>query len=137
MTTLRIDWVNRSVFLQESPSQAKPRLAFQVTLNGVIFRGLDMAFLIPDDKTAQVLVTPKDAKGFDAPVEDISYASSDESIVTVDQLGLITPVGLGVAQINVTADALIGEGTVVLAGLLEVEVVAGQAVGLSVGATIG
>ena len=93
-------------------------------------------FLLPDDKTATVSVDPVDGKGFAAPVENLTYSSSDETVVTVDQAGIITPVGLGSATVNVTADALIGEGEVILAGMLEVQVIAGQAVSLAITATL-
>ena len=93
-------------------------------------------FILPDDRTAAVVVAAKDAKGFDAAVEGVTFSSSDETVVAVDAAGVITPVGLGTATVNVTADALIGEGTANLVGLLEVQVVAGQAVSLGVTANL-
>ena len=49
---------------------------------------------------------------------------------------MVTPLSLGDVQINVIADALIGEGDVDIAGVLDVNVVGGQAVSLNLSATL-
>lgn len=135
-TLLNIDWDKRSVCIRELEDRATPRMIFSITTSGTTFIGQDIMFLLPDDKTATVQVIAADAKGFSAPVEDLTFSSSDETIVTVDAAGLITPVGIGMATVNVTADAQIGEGVTTIAGMLEVQVVAGQAVSLNVTAAI-
>ena len=95
-----------------------------------------MSFLIPDDRQALIIVSSTDAKGNQAALENVVFASSDSAVAAVDANGLIIPGILGVAQITVTADALIGEGEAMLQGLLDVEVLAGQAVSISVGAQL-
>jgi hypothetical protein len=135
-TELKIDWKNQTLLLKESLDQAKPHLVFTVQTSGITFKGKNIMFLLPDDRTATIIVDPVDAKGFSAPVEDLVFSSSDEAVVTIDTVGLITPTGIGTANINVTADSLIGEGVVTIAGILEVQVVAGQAVSLAVTAVL-
>ena len=133
---LKVDWKSQAIYIREIKDKAYPHLVFTVNLCGVIFKGTKLMFLLPDDKTATIVVSPADIKGFAAPVEDLSYSSSDASIVAVDATGLITPVGLGTATINVTADAIIGDGVSTIAGTLDVQVVASQAVSLAVTATL-
>jgi uncharacterized radical SAM superfamily protein len=135
-TEIKIDWFNRTLFLKESPTKSKPHLLIGVYYSGVTFKGVDIMFLLPDDKTATVVVSAVDAKGFTAQVEGVEFSSSDETIVTVDSAGVMTPVGIGSATINVVADALIGEGVEALVGLLEVTTVAGKAVSLNVTAVL-
>jgi uncharacterized protein YjdB len=107
-----------------------------VSLCGIIFRGINMSFTLPDDRTAQINVTGADARGNAAPLENITYTSSDETKATVDAAGLITPVGLGAFQVTINAYAQIGDGITLLTGLLDAEVVAGQAVTLAVNASL-
>lgn len=135
-TNLRIDWDNRSATLTDIPAPLSPRLVLWVNYRGFLFSGEKLMFLMPDDRTAQVTVNPVDSKGFAAPVENLVFSSSDEAVVTVDAVGVITPVGLGIATVNVTADAQIGDGVTTIAGMLEVQVIAGQAVSLAVVATL-
>ncbi len=85
------------------------------------------------DYILKLQVSGKDAKGFPAPLENVTYTSSAPEIAAVDAAGLVTPVGVGLAQINVTADARIGPEEKVLTGLVEITVVAGEAVTLDVG----
>lgn len=99
-----------------------------------------MAFLLTDVQKVSLSITPVTAAGNAAPVESVTWASSNEAVLTVvaaeDGLSAVaTAVGpLGTAQVTVVADALIGEGTVELTGVLDVEVVASQAVSLVVAA---
>lgn len=74
----------------------------------------------------------KDRLGKPAPVEDISWASSDESVVRVtvsDDLLSATVVaqGVGTATVNVNADAQIGAGVQPLIGTKEYTITAGVA----------
>lgn len=94
-----------------------------------------MAFLLTDVQMVTVDVAFADAEGNPADVEGAPvWASSDESVLTVtpsdDGFGAdVSSVGpLGSAQVSVTADADLGEGTTEVIGLLDVEVVASAAV---------
>lgn len=98
-------------------------------------KGHKMAITLRDDFILPLVVSGADAKGFAAPVEGVTYSSSDETIATVDANGVVTPVAPGTAQVTVKADAEIGDGEVDLVGTVDVEVVAGQAVTLAVSGT--
>lgn len=99
-------------------------------------------FTIPADKTANGTVSYVDAKGNPAQVEGAPvWSSSDPSIVdvvpSVDGFSAtVTPGAVGVAQIKVEADADLGAGVVPVVGLVDVEVVAGQAVAGNVSLTL-
>lgn len=136
ITVLKINWQDKALYLKQLRSDGKPRLGLSVLFSGAIFKGENIMFILPDDKTATVLVSAVDAKGFPAPIESVTYSSSDEKVVTVDVDGVVTPTGVGSATVNVTADAQIGEGVDTLVGLLELQVVAGKAVSLGVVAVL-
>lgn len=97
-----------------------------------------MAFILSDIQKVALSITPVDGAGNPAPVEGVVWASSNEAVLTVvaaeDGLSaVVTAVGpLGQAQVSVKADAQIGEGVVELTGVLDVDVVASQAVSLAV-----
>ena len=92
-------------------------------------------FLLRDDQTAHINIQAVDAKGFDAQLQTVTYSSSDESVATVTN-AVITAVKPGTATINVLADADLGDGVVQIAGTLDIQVVAGQAVTLAVTAEL-
>jgi hypothetical protein len=79
-----------------------------------------------------------DAKGNPAPVENVVFEGSDPNIILVrtdetDQTkATVLARTVGTAQVTVTADADIGEGEKELMGLLDVQVVAAEAVALSI-----
>ena len=80
-----------------------------------------------------------DAKGNTAPIDGVpTWVSSDATVLTVEPStdglsAVVKAVGpLGNAQVTVTADADLGTGVVNVVGLLDVTVVAGQAVSLTV-----
>jgi hypothetical protein len=125
-------------------SQSRRRLAnrFRVWAefpNQPVKELFTMGFVLIDDQKVALSIAPVDAKGNPAAVDGApAWASSDETVLTVaasaDGLSAtVTAVGkLGAAQISVTADADMGAGTVPIAGVLDVSVVAGQAVSLSI-----
>jgi hypothetical protein len=101
-----------------------------------------MALTLTAVQRVSVEVSAVDAKGNPAEVEEVIFSSSDEAILIVEQdstdmtKAWATAVGpTGTAQVKVTADADIGEGTKNLTGLLDVEVVAAEAA--SLGLTAG
>jgi hypothetical protein len=77
----------------------------------------------------------------EAPIENIIFTSTDEAVCRVEQdpvdpkKATVFAVEDGVAQINVSADADLGEGEMPLTGVLSVEVqtVFGKSLGIEVG----
>jgi hypothetical protein len=90
--------------------------------------------------TQQVVasIQPVDKKGNPARVDGAPVWAGDDALLTVvpeaDGLSatIIAKGPLGHAQVVVTADADLGEGIVPLTGVLEVDIVGGQAVSLSI-----
>lgn len=120
---LKINIKKLEIHLHESKKlkpRQKPRLVFKINYCGVTFTGKNLMFTLHANKTAQLTITGRDAAGSEEPVENIVLASSDESIVTVDQSGLVTWIAPGSATISATGDALIGIGEIVVVGSLEV-----------------
>ncbi len=97
---------------------------------------------LPDDKTASATIAYVDAKGNPAKVDGApQWSSSDEGVFTVAQdadgfAATITPIGLGTAQVRVTADADVGSGVQEIITLGDVEVVAGTAVAGNISITV-
>lgn len=97
-----------------------------------------MALVLTDVQQVKLSIAPVNAAGNPAPVESVSWAVSDETvaaIVVAEDLmsaDLVTTGKLGTLQVVVKADAVIGDGVEELTGLLDVEVVASQAVSLGV-----
>jgi hypothetical protein len=137
---LSIDWDQKHVCIIGLPE--KPELRFAIHIEGgFVIKGEDMALTLTAVQQVEVAVSAVDAKGNPAPVEDVEFSSSDESIVTVTpdptdpNFATAVAVGTpGIAQVKVVADADIGDGTKTLAGLLDIEVVAAEAVSLGVSA---
>jgi hypothetical protein len=99
-------------------------------------RGADMAYNLPAGMQIQVAVSYVDGAGNPATVDgDPTWSSSDPTLVTViaDPANafeaVLRAVGpLGQAQVTVTADADLGEGIREILTLMDVAVVAGEAV---------
>jgi hypothetical protein len=93
-----------------------------------------MALVLVDTQKVGVTIQPVDARGNPAPVENVVWATSNEAIAALDVAegglsAVVKAVGaLGSVQVTVTADAKIGEGEVLVQGVLDIEVIAGQAV---------
>lgn len=100
-----------------------------------------MSLILPIDRVVTLSIQPVDAAGNPAPVDGApAWSSSDESLAVVvpaeDGLSAeLRPVGaLGLAQISVSADARLGPDTLTLTGLLDVQIVGGEAVALNIAA---
>lgn len=111
-----------------------------VTVN--VLKGKIM-FSLPDDKTANATVSYVDAKGNPAMVDGAPvWSSSDDTVLTVvassdGMSAVVTPVGpLGTVQLKVEADADLGAGVVSVVSLVDVEIIAGQAVAGNVNLSI-
>jgi hypothetical protein len=101
-----------------------------------------MAIQLTDIQKVALSISAVDAAGNPAPIETVSWVSSDTNILTVeasaDGLSAVaTTVGpLGTAQVQVTADVRMGVGEVNLQGILDVEVIASEAVALNIAAGV-
>lgn len=96
-------------------------------------RTAPMAFTLQTDQTVTLTVAYTDRHGNPAQVESQTWTSSDENVLTVTDNGdgnaTATSTGTtGTAQIQLVADARFGEGTDEIRAVLDVEVVAAEAV---------
>lgn len=101
-----------------------------------------MALTLTDLQKFTASVQPVDARGNPAAVEGApQWAVSDESILAItpaeDGLSAVVVAAgpLGNAQVTVTADADLGEGVTTLQGILDVTVIASEAVALTIAAS--
>ena len=121
----------------------KSYLAISLFINGITIKSKNMAVSLTTTQFVEGQVTPTDRKGNPASVEagTVSYTSSDESIATVEEdpndetKFKIVAKGIGVAQVDFSADADLGEGVKTIAGFVAVEVLPAEAVGF--GVTLG
>lgn len=115
----------------------RPGFRWTITYNGVTTKNVTMLAL-QNDQQVTASIQPVDAKGNPAKVDgapEWSSSSEDVAVVKAAPDGLsatVAGVDIGTCQINVKADADLGEGTTALTGTLDVEVVAGSAVALSI-----
>lgn len=99
-------------------------------------RGEDMAYKLANDHTVALQVSYVDSKGNPAAVDgEVTWDTSNESIVAVQPVDqdstmvkLMPGDQLGLAQISATADADLGDGVREIITVMDVEIVAGEAV---------
>lgn len=123
----------------ELEEEATPGFLWSITCNGVTTKNI-MSLVLPNDQKVIASITPVDSKGNPAAIDGLAaWSSSSPDIVTVvnvsvDSLSadVVPGTALGTAQINVTADADLGSGVTTINGILDVQVVAGQAVGFTI-----
>ncbi len=141
MLNIKVDWDLRFLSVEEKVN-GNPLLPFiTYSCNGITSRGINMAATLPDNLTGTLTFIPKDSFGLPAKIDGLpTYTSSDETILTVtahtDGTAVVAPANppkLGTAQVTVSADADLGSGVKTITGLIEIEVVAGEAVSLDVG----
>jgi hypothetical protein len=100
----------------------------------------DGGYMLTLKDTEQVSLTldPRDARGNPAPVENARWTVSDPTILALTANGLqatVLAVGpTGSARVTVTVDAKIGAEQKDLVGMLDVDVVAGEAVSVGIAA---
>lgn len=97
-----------------------------------------MSLLITNEQKVKLTIAPKTAAGNPAPIDGIPlWNVSDSSVLTLD----VAPDGLsayaisnsvGTSQINVVADADLGEGVREIASVLDIQVVNAEAVSLGI-----
>lgn len=99
---------------------------------------ITMGLTLSTVQKCPVSITPVDKKGNKAPVDGIpEWNVSAPGIVSLfpaaDGMSCdIVALALGTAQVNVKADADLGSGVTTITGVLDVEVVASQAVGFAI-----
>ncbi len=91
-----------------------------------------MAFILKATQNVDISVTVTDKKGNQATVQNGTWASDDENVVTVtdntNNAATASAVGTpGMATVTYTADADLGEGVEEVVGTVDIEVVAGNA----------
>lgn len=99
---------------------------------------MSVSVVLKDNEKVSVSISPVDAAGNPGKIDGVPvWSSSNETVLTVtpadDGLSaVLTTVGpLGNAQVEVNADADLGEGVKNVSGLIDVEVVAGETVALN------
>lgn len=104
-----------------------------------VIKGDLTTMILTDTQEVDLSIQPEDKKGKPAQVDGTpAWVSSDPTIVEVipaaDGLSAVAKAGanLGHAQISVSADADLGAGVITITGVMEFDIVAGQAVSLGV-----
>ena len=128
----------------DSPA-AEPRVVLTSTMGGITVKwtgGQDMSYTLPGDKQVGLQIAYVDANGNPAPVDGaVQWESSTPEIADVVPISPLPPgapeggavtlvpgTKTGNVQVSATADADLGSGISTITTLLDVTVVAGQAV---------
>lgn len=102
-----------------------------------------MSFVLLDSQKVALSVQPVDAAGNPAPVDGAPSWETGGAHPEILQLApaadglsceIVAAGGLGTAQVKVSADARLGADIKTITGILDVEVVAGEAVTLTINA---
>lgn len=98
-----------------------------------------MAFILTDSQKVDLALKAKTKAGNPTTLENVVWATSDDTVATVESTGDLTAVvkttgKLGTAQISIKADAKLGEGEKELTGTFDLEVVPGDAATIEVSA---
>lgn len=117
----------------------KPGFLWSITYDGITTTNIAM-LILPNDHKVTASIQPVDAKGNPATIDGLaSWSSSSNDIASVTNLSadtlsadVVPGTQLGTCQINVTADADLGSGVTTISGVLDCQVVAGQAVGFTI-----
>lgn len=96
-----------------------------------------MAITIMDNQTFEATVVAVDSKGNPARIDGVpAWTVSDPALLSLTVNGaqaIVSATGpLGVGQLRVSVDADLGEGVRTLTGVLDVEVIGGEAVALTI-----
>lgn len=139
-----LEWLVDKYDVQVTPSGDGLLLSFKRKRLAVGFKFFNelgkeiMALKLKDDEKATASIKPVDKKGFPAQVDDVPvWAASAEGIVELtpaaDGLScVIAGMAPGACQVNVTADADLGDGVRNITGTLDVEVLGGDAVTINI-----
>jgi hypothetical protein len=120
--------------------EEQPRLVFSVSLpGGIKLKDIKMLAL-PNDQKVTASIQPVDAKGNPASIDGLAvWTSSSTDVASVQNVSsdslsaeIVPGSSIGSCQINVQADADLGTGITNITGVLDVSVVADQAVGFTI-----
>ena len=123
------------------PRERCPRIVFTKAVIDrlTVIKGDLTTMILTDTQEVDLSIQPVDKKGKPAQVDGTpQWVSSDPAVVEVvpaaDGLSCVAKAkdNLGHAQISVSADADLGEGVRTITGVLDIDVVAGEAVSLAV-----
>lgn len=124
------------LILRPPPPEITPVVTVRYQNFSATAQGEHMAYTLPVDNLIVVKVAYVDSHGNPAAIDDeVIWATSNDTVATVkvdagdSSICTVTAVGeIGSAQITATADADLGEGSRDLVTLLDLTVVAGEAV---------
>jgi len=98
-----------------------------------------MALILTDEQKVHLSIQPLTAAGNAAPIDGVPlWSVTDPNIIGLDIAAdgiscyAITTGALGTSQINVSADADMGDGIVTLMAILDIQVAPAQAVSLGI-----
>jgi len=122
--------------------EEEPGFRWSITYNGITTKDIKV-LVLPNDHKVKASIQPVDAKGNPAAIEGAAtWSSSNDQIAAVANIAadglsadVVPGATLGTCQINVQGDADLGSGVTSIAGVLDVQVVAGQAVGFTISTT--
>jgi hypothetical protein len=130
--------INHSIQNLDPEAKAVSLIFWEVHPDGTRSK-IEMAFTLTDVQQVTLAITAVDARGNPAKLDGAPvWASSDTALLTIapaaDGLSCVaTAVGpLGTAQITVTADADLGAGVRELQGLLDIEIIASEALNVTI-----
>ena len=124
-----------------TPSKKKDGyIGITFTIDNIKIQGKNMALEALPQQRIPFQIQTLDRKGNPAAVEagSVEYWTDDEAVATVDEdpadetKDFIVTTGVGVTQLNYTADADLGEGVTAITGFDAIEVKAEQAVGFGI-----
>lgn len=135
VTNISVDWCDQSIKVF---ANLEPSLIIEIISTDFKVKGrLPMAITIMDDQTFEATVSAVDSRGNPARIDgDPAWTVSDPALLSLTINGaqaIVSAAGpLGVGQLRVSVDADLGEGVRPLTGLLDIEVIGGEAVGLTI-----
>ena len=95
-----------------------------------------MYSLSADYKVTVTIPSGVDRFGKETPIESIVFSVDKPEIIGIEEITetscTLVPLGIGTCQFKVEADAHIGEGVKSIVGLVDLEVIAGEAVTLNI-----
>ncbi len=135
---LEVDWRHRRVTIID-PARARVRFSLALVA-GFKVEGEDMLVTLTDVQKVAATIAVLDAKGNPAAIDGVPvWAAGDPAILAVTPaadglsavIAAVGPLTAG-TQVTVTADADVGEGVKPIVGILDVAVVASEAVSVNV-----
>lgn len=138
ITSLTVNWDKRTLFVSDD-SWPRWQLRWRVVLFNSQFEAIgdNMALVLSVIQKVGLSLQPVDAEGNPALVEDVRWAVANPEVATLivsdDNLTAeLIANTVGSTQVSVQVDAHIGEGVNVLVGSLDVQVVAAEAVSITI-----